>query len=297
MKLHCPSQVSLAQAEIICREARVRGTLLCVFFFCVCDGAALFWRYMDAHWVIWGGIAAITLLLAPDFLFRCIPALWRKSNWLLAIQPDGLWVNMRVCCNDHLPEGQTIVWFDLAEISAARAYVEGYTTPSMDAGPSTTRWKTTHLQLELMHTDTQSLQEAISAERQRKPPKRAVLGFIHISSKISHYPITLPQPNVLRIQWRGSKDHVVPSLKYVLHETSLRKKAMVGAAKQFDNWKTMDMVAFDELVRRLVTSGNIITASKLLTGRLGITITEAHRQVESIENALNVKGLEPHGTD
>jgi hypothetical protein len=289
MRLYQPSEVSFGKTEIICRQTRLLTTVMYLFFVSVLVGSPVLWRHVGAPWIAWGGIAALAVLVAPSILFGTIPALWRRSNWLLAVQPDGLWVNLRTYGNDHFAEGQTVVWFDLAEISAARTHVERCTTPSGGEPGGTTQRRTTHLQLELAHADTEQLQDALSVERKRKPAARTVLGFIPISNKLCHYPVTLPEPNVVRIAWRGSTDHVVPSINYLLQETTMRQKSAEAVADQFGDWRTMDDAAFDVLVRHLVASGDRITATNLLKGRLGITYTAAHEQVEGIEKAVNAK--------
>ena len=82
---------------------------------------------------------------------------------------------------------------------------------------------------------------------------------------------------------------MIPSINSVLQETSLRTKTGEAVQDQFDDWKTMNMVSFNELTTRLVDSGDRITANRLLRDRLGITCTEAEARVKSIDKGLEVE--------
>ena len=44
MKLNCPSQVNFGQAELVCRQSRVQGTLAQGLLVCILVGAAVMWQ-------------------------------------------------------------------------------------------------------------------------------------------------------------------------------------------------------------------------------------------------------------
>ncbi len=225
-------------------------------------------------------IGFFSLLFIPSLLTD-IPALWRESNWILVVQPDGLWVNIRSCFNSHLPAGRTAVWIDIAEIVSLRKYVETHSTPGTSRG-ETTFEKTIHLQVELAHSDTEQLREALQSEHELEQAKRKVLGFISVSSKTLDYPVTLPHSNEVRIKWRG-RTHVVPSIDSVLREVTLRGRAGKTVKDEVGDWQTLDDAALDELVRTLLASGDRISAAKLLVARRGLSLSEAMQHVNHVD--------------
>jgi hypothetical protein len=274
MKLVQPAEVKLGEVKVLCRQSRLVNTLRYMSFIVILL-LPLLWWYLGAPRYIWIPLGVLAIIFTPMLLAQ-IFALWRASNWILVVQPDGLWLNIRVCSNDHLPEGRTVAWIDRAEIAGMGKYVATYTTPGSGETSSTTHWKTTSLQIELNHADTRELDDALLAEQNIKMPSRKVIGFIRRTpGKTGSYPVTLPQPNVIRIKWRSSKDFVSPSIKAVLTEMGLREKIDGGMKDEFGDWRTMDEGRFDELVRNLSASGDTFSAAELLVARRGLSLTEA----------------------
>jgi ribosomal protein L7/L12 len=140
------------------------------------------------------------------------------------------------------------------------------------------------IQFKLTHTDTQGLVTALEQERKQEPVPRRFLGMSS-SSRANHYPVSVPEPGIIRIAWRGStmEDHVSPAAERAIgllgaagvpiHQAALTERA---------DWAQLDGPELDALVRTLARSGNSIEAAKLLCQRRGLTLTEAKRQVEEI---------------
>lgn len=76
----------------MCRNARFGLLILLAIFW----AAAVVWWWFDAPRLISYVCGAIALFITPPVLGS-----WRKrgrpENWVLALHPDGLWVNLRDC--------------------------------------------------------------------------------------------------------------------------------------------------------------------------------------------------------
>ncbi len=278
MKLLRPSELKLAPDRPIFRQSRLAGTVrgagLCAVFL----AAGPVWWLLGAPWFIWAPCLAVGALVALLFP-RSVVALYRKSNWVLAIDGNAVWINLRSPFNHHLPDGQTVVRLETSEIEKASIYSEKYSTPNSEGGSTSRAMKS--LQLKLTHTETQGLVQALEQERIRKP----VPGKVGGSSMALHYPISVPEPGILRVAWRGStmEDHVTPCAgraTELLAATGVR----VGEPTllQRRDWAQLQGTELDSRVRELALAGNHIEAVELLRLRRGLELTEAKRRVEEL---------------
>ena len=279
MKLLRPSEIKLPSDLAIFRQSRLAGTIGASVLSAVFLAAGPVWMLLGAPWFIWVpclAVAPLILLIFP----RSIAALYRKSNWILALDRNAVWINLRSHLNHHFPEGQTVVRLDLSEIANASIYSEKYSTPSPESG--STRWSMKSLQLKLSHTDTQGLVTALEQERNRQPVPGKFLGS---SSWALHFPVSVPEPGMIRIAWRGStmEDHVTPCASRAIDLLAAAGVPVEESTliQQMD-WPQLEGAELQSRVRDLARAGQQIEAVKLLRQRQGLDLTEATRRVQEL---------------
>lgn len=287
MQLYAARKVNPDKSGLLCRQSRVGSILGIAVLSAILVGAPVMWRLLEAPWPLWGGCAALALALVPLLLHDLLLRL-RSSNWLLWIRRDGLWINFRSYQDAHAPDdAPAVVHVPFSEIKNIQPLVESYTTPSGDRGSSVHR-REESLLIHLKDNDAGALREALAAERSRKPAERTVLGFIHIASKATHFPVSVSEPSMIRLAWRGSQGNCVsPNLKRVLEHVDQVANARIAIATEpqrqdLPSWDEMDEAQLDELIRRHVESGDRIEAIRLLVRRKGYSTTEAHRRIEAL---------------
>jgi hypothetical protein len=280
MKLHLPSEVPLDRDGLLCRQSRLMGVVATLVLGGILGGAPVVWWYLEAPAFVWGGCAALAVVVVP-MLVHDLLAKFRPANWLMWIGPDGLWINFRSYQNSRLAEAETVVHLEYAEIAGARRYVESYSTPQMHSG--STRWKEQSLELHLAHNETGELQAGLAQERRRRSPERVYIGFIRVTSRASHFPVTCPADDVIRIAWRGGLGNAaVPSLETVLDQVSRHVALAETLRRDRGDWDELNDAELDEQILHLGRTGATISATRLLERRRGYTTTEAHRFVEQL---------------
>lgn len=281
MKLHGATEVSLNSSGLLCRQSRLWGLVGTVLICAFLAAFPLLWWQLGAPWPVWGGctlLAMVTIpLLIHDLLLRL-----RSSSWLLWIRTDGLWIRFRSYQDDSADDGTAAVaQLDYTEIRRIQPLVEIYSTPSGD-GQSSVRHREEAL-LILLNSAGSILNDALAIERSRQPSKRTVLGFVRVASKASHFPVTMPSPNVIRLAWRGGHGHqLAPPLGRAVDELRKFTETAELVRRTRPSWSDMDDSQLQELIRHLVETGARIDAIRLLVRRKNYTTTEAHKHTEEL---------------
>src|SRR5437868_14972350 len=81
-------------AGVCCRQSRLRGVLGALAFTAILIGAAFLTRHFGAPWFMWGAFAVLAVLVVPA-AFRDVLARFRPTNWVLRVDAEGLWINLR----------------------------------------------------------------------------------------------------------------------------------------------------------------------------------------------------------
>jgi hypothetical protein len=189
-----------------------------------------------------------------------------------------VWINLR-SYQDRGPADSQVVHLDLREIERAGPFTETYTTPGESR--RSVEWKVRSLELHLTHQQTAELAAALTANRNR-PPSEQDYGALRVSTRASHFAVSLPSPGVIRIAWRGQSNWVVPSLQKVLDELSRHVRLAEPAEAVHADWKDLNESEIDQRVLDLVRSGDRVDAAQLLMRRRGLSATEAHRLIEGL---------------
>ena len=280
MKLHLLDEVTPNASGLVCRQSRFAGILATIVFVGILVGAPIFWWNVQAPWIVWGGCGLLAILVVPILLGDLV-AKFRPTNWLVWIQPDGMWINFRSYQDDGPTDVRTVLQLDYSEIAEARRHVETFSTPDSEGG--STRDKLQSLELQLTHDKTDELQAALSEDRRRTPTERVYLRFIRASSRPCHFAVSLPASDRLRIAWRGGKGSwVAPSLATVLRELDRHVRIAEPSRLDRPDWRQLNDEDFDALVLDLVHAGARLDATKLLVERRGYTTTEAHQFVKEL---------------
>ncbi|HWI56031.1 MAG TPA: hypothetical protein VNZ22_02305 [Bacillota bacterium] len=278
MKLLGPNELELSPEGPVFRQSRLAGTIRGVGLCAVFLAAGPVWRLVGAPWFIWAPCLAVGVGVAL-LLPRSVIALYRKSNWVLALHGNAVWINLRSPFNHHLPAGQTVVRLETSEIESVSIYAEQYSTPNSEGGA--TSWAMESLRLKLTHTDTQGLADALEQERLRQP----VPGRFGGSGLTLHYPVSVPEPGMILVAWRGATmtDHVTPRASRAA-ELLAAKGVRVGEPTLLRrrDWAQLQGAELDSCVKELALAGKAMEAVELLRLRRGLGLSEAKRRVEEL---------------
>lgn len=280
MKLHRLCGVALDdRLGRVYRQGRFMGTVSAILLGGIFGGAPFLWYFVGAPWFIWGGCGALALFIVP-MIVNDLRAKFRDTNWVLRLQPDGVWINFRSYQDASSTDGLCVVELSYAEISAARKRVDKFTVPSNRS--RSTYHSLTSLELQLVHDRTEPLAAALVEHRNRPGVERRYFG-ISVTSKPSHFPVSLPAPNRLRIAWRGGVgNHVAPSITDALNELTGYVRVEDPTVERSVDWKHLTDEQLDDRILELALAGDKIDAVKLLTVRRGYSTTEAVEFVKGL---------------
>ena len=266
----------------ICRQGRLAGTVGISVLVAILAGAPVFWWRVGMPWFIWGLCALLAVVVVP-LLIGDLLAKFRPTNWLLRYGPKGIWIHLRSYQQTGPEEGLSVVHLEYNEITAVGEHVERYTTPSGSSGSSSTQHKLHSLDIRLNHDQTQELADALDAQRQQKSPERVYLGFITVLSRPTHFAVSLPDAETIRIAWYGGHNNwVSPSLRKVLQDLSRYVQRAEPTRYERGDWRQLSEAELDEQILQLVQSGDRIEAMQILVRRRGLSTTDAHRFVEEL---------------
>src|SRR5919198_5371608 len=151
------------------------------------------------------GLAAVVVTSLTLFMFvmrRYVLARSRPTNWLVALNDEGVFVNTRSYLNYHFPpEDRTVVFIPFGEIRSARSIQEWRELPDPDSRQrnNTTVQRRRFVELEITGDSTE-LERALTDELVRRPPtERHWYGTS--GTKYQHFPVTLESRTRLRIEW------------------------------------------------------------------------------------------------
>jgi hypothetical protein len=283
MRLDTPNEMPTDIRGLVCRQSRTVSALATMVMLTLLLGVPgfLIWQARPVWWVVLP-VVAVAGLIVRWFVGIMIKS-WRSSNWLLRVARDGLWINLRSYLNYELPLGKTVVFLPFDEIGNAREHIVKRAEKNRGR---TMAWTDRYLELELNGVSTDELRAELAAELRRHVTRQHVGGLATSRSRHGHAPVTVPEPGVIRIAWRGRYDWVSPSLRRTLGE--LRPRVRIGETTSADltNLHALTSEEVDKLARQLVESGDKLGAVKLLSDRRGCSTTEAHSQIEQLAGAV-----------
>ena len=254
---------------VCCRQSRLRGAVGGLFVCAFVVGGAFLLRHLGAPRLLWIGWAVLAAVCAPLFL-REVLARFRPTNWVLRVDPDGLWINLRPLQPRPAAGAATAIHLRYAEIASVHRHIDTWSTPSTEA--KSTHWKLESLDLHLAPDDTRELLPALIEAR--------------ASSKGLPTSVGVPPPGVIRIAWRGPGHDVVPGLGPVLAEIGQRVAVADPTRTDRPDWRQLSDAELDEQIEHLVRWGDPLEASGLLIRLRGCSATEAHKLVETLSTRV-----------
>jgi len=222
-------------------------------------------RHLGAPRLMWIGCAVMAAMCVPMFL-RDTLAKFRSTNWVLRVDPDGLWINLRPLQPRPAAGAATAIHLRYAEIARVHHHVDTWSVPSDST--ASTDYKLESLDLHLASGDTRQLLPSLLEAR--------------ASSKGLPTSVAVPAPGVIRIAWRGHNQGVVPALGPVLAEIGRRVKVADPTRSDRPDWRDLNDAELDEQIAHLVRWGDSLEASGLLRRRCGCSATEAHMLLEDL---------------
>ena len=234
---------------------------------------AVFWHYRKGFplsMVIIGcGILTVFLLVLIMQLKKSLA----QDNWILLIKPNQIFVKFRSYLNSHYhKEDPQVVSFQPDEIEYARITKQ----KMINFGKRNSKTLSFHsfLDLCIMKQDLSPLKQQITYERNIK--------IKSVSS--AHYPVSIAEEHIVRIEWRSHHDYVTPGLKKALAALSAE-----GIRIESLNKETVDLTitptdknAMETKILRLAEQGENIAAIRLTRKVYGLSLSEAKNFVEGL---------------
>jgi hypothetical protein len=215
-----------------------------------------------------GGLVMSVILL---IVFKAWTASLHRSNWLMLVARDGLFLNLRSYMNaDFEGEDPTTAFFSFGEIASARKVEERWTQRTSHEARLEMR---SFLELELAGVDTGPLAEAVRVESAKPAPEHAWFG-VKIRSKAVDVPVFVQSPGVVRVQWRRGM------LGALEEHVRVLEKRKVNLNAEFASKGTI------EHCRELLQRGEKIEAIEVARKDLGIGIADARDRVEEIDRRV-----------
>jgi len=283
MQVFRPNEVPSC-CKIVCRQGILATCAGNIALSAVLVGSGFLWRHLGAPSFMWIGCMLLAALIVP-FILGMLGPLFRKSNWLLALDDNSVWINLRSYVNTDLPEAATAVCLQCVEVESVSLYRETYTTPcSGESGCASAR--DTYLQFKTGSEQTACLAEALKQERERRGPPRKFLGFVTVTNKPHASAVFVPEPGVIRVLWRrqGQGVWVTPSPQTVIDLLAERLCVEQPVEDRHGDWHALEGSDLEGLVQRLALSGDTISAARLLSRRTGISLTDAVKKTEELRS-------------
>ena len=260
-------------AGVCCRQSRLRGAVGALIWLIILFGGIFFWRHFGAPAFVWAGWVVLAGLFAP-VVVRDTLAKFRPTNWVMRVEPEGLWINLLSFRQQPAADAATVVRVNYDEIDHAHRHIDTWTTPTEESSLASCHWKLESLDLHLASDDTRDLARALARER--------------AASKGGSPSVTAPAPGVLRIAWRGAglNHDVVPALGRVLAEMSRRVTVTDTTRTDRPYWLKLSDAELEEQIEYLVRWGETLRAAQLLRRRRGCSDAEAHEFVTDLATRI-----------
>ena len=247
---------------------------------------AIYWHNVDEDNFPVGALVSCSVLFGlPAWL--CLSAFKKSlapSNWILLVSPNQILVKFRSYLNSHFPEDDPqVVQFHPAEIEYAIITKQKITRLGSING-RTRRITSFHtfLDLSIVEQDLKPLKEQIKYERNQKAPQKG--KFIKHRSRSRHYPVSVVDNKVVRIEWRSHTEFVTPGVKKALAKLSEEGIRIEGLQKEVIDLThgKDDQKLMEDNILYLVERGNVLTATQMARKAYGLSLAEAKEFVEDL---------------
>lgn len=281
MDLRRVAEVPHRHGSLVCREDwRTQAAAFLAFLVLTCGvlSIAFFPEVLPVaqrppRWLALLVAAGLSLfVLVSAFTLR---ASLRPANWLVRLDDRWMFIKFHSYLNHHLPEDDPVVLaLERGEIGWIRKTSEKRVSPGLDRTRRSSRWR--YLDLGVS-TATTELEDGLSQERRREAP---MVG--RSRTKAEHYPVRVPEPGVIRVEWTGPRTHIRPSLDRTI--AVLRRHFPVLPELRLDDRPVRDLDAaeVEARIRERVESGEILAAVELARLSYGMSTTQAREHVDGL---------------
>lgn len=276
MRFHASGYDPAPRATLVCRYQRWGLLVILAVFW----GAAVAWWRLEAPALVTYGVAGLAALITFPVLRT-----WRKrgrcDNWALAIDPSGVWLNLRDSEYHDAERGETIVHLPYREIRSVRRTIERYTLPHRKN--DSTKHREDYLEIQLARPEAPQIAERIAAEQQREaPPHKSFGGMVTTRIPRTVATIRTTGDDKVLILYSSRTHRLSPRLSRIL--AALERYVPIEGDEQSspESWKTLDDAQLDDRLRALVSQGRLIDAMKLARASKKLSLTEARELVNSI---------------
>jgi hypothetical protein len=265
-------QIVMGHADRVFRHSSARDVLAVIAILCV--GAAIVASTWFGPLPLLVAGAALSFVTLFGFLaFRTYRRSTSSENWLLASDGTRLLIKLRSHLNTETAEDRySVVEMTASDLAGFR--VTESTTRGHSASGEPENVRSMFLDL-LLSDDSADLAEAIRAERGRRPA----------GSVWRHYPVTLPDARVLRLEWRGKYARITPSIDEATSILRQFARVVESTAETIDlgtsGNKPVNADAERQL-RLLASEGRIFDATVLAARTYGMSQSEARRLVDRL---------------
>ncbi|WP_428306849.1 hypothetical protein [Lacipirellula sp.] len=276
MQFYTTSYDPTPLATLVCRQQRW-GLLVFVAVFC---GIPFVWHRLEAPGIVTYGTALLALLICPVML-RSWRKRGRRDNWAIALDGNGVWLNLRDCEYHNAEPGETIVYLANRELLSARRFDYRYTTPNQRK--HSTQHREVYLELQVDEATAAEIKQRVDAEQRREmPPHRALGGLLQTRVSRNSALVRVHNTSTLRILFSSSTYRLTPGLKRLLSELARDVPVDDAPAIRSEPWQELSPAECDELIRSLASQGRLIEATQLAQATKKISLTAARELVDSL---------------
>ena len=224
-----------------------------------------------------GGFMFLFSLIFFSFFKKTLSPL----NWLMVVGPGRILIKFRSYLNSHLPETDPqVIKLNPEEIISTNI-VKQKLVCSSRKNTKTTEYRTS---LDIVLADDLSeLKERLKYERNLKAKK--VKSVVTYRTKTHHYPVSVIDNNIIRIEWKSPASIITPGIKKVidlLQRQGITIEPKKHEVNDFTKINSKDDKQNEEKILQLAQNGNILAATKLARRVYNYNTTQAKEFVEGL---------------
>jgi hypothetical protein len=282
MQLYKLENIHLAVQEHIFKESSFLQFLAALLFAGMGIGMFLWNRFGNLPFFVIV-ISGIFLALFSIICFRHLAKTLTPTNWLVAVGPDRIIIKFRSYLNPHLPaDDPQVVSLSFSEIEAAQITKEKIRYYGSQKNSKTTEYQT-YLDLLIKAVNLQPLRKRLKYERSIKTYKNS--GIYKYGTKSHHYPVSVPEDKIIRIQWRGPGSYITPGVKKAADLLARQHIIIRPVQRQFCDFTkraVQEGAKADDKILELAEKGKIFAAIRLAKQVYDYDTTQARQFVESL---------------
>lgn len=194
-----------------------------------------------------------------------------------------MFIKFRSYLNPHLPvRDPQVASLSFSEIEAAQITKEKIKYYGSQENSKTTEYQT-FLDLFIKEVNLQPLRERFKYERSIKTYKNS--GVYKHGTKSLHYPVSVAEDKIIRIQWRSPATHITPGIKKAADLLARQHITIRPVQRQFRDFTksiVQEGAKPDDKTLELAERGRILAAIQLTKQVYGYDTTQARQFVESL---------------